>query len=228
MTQLNPSIVNIPMPGTIAMLPIGPNGYPVPWFVSWIDSDGRPVASDTADAKPEFRCADGRKWVRAVKEKLCWVCGTKLEPEFTFPIGPMCSINQVTAEPPCHNECAEYSVRACPFLTRPDMTRRDNNLPEDTTEAGLMIMRNPGVTCLWTCNSYQLFPDGSGSYLIRLPNPSRVKWYAQGRPALRHEIEASVTTGLCTLEDMARQQSPDAMLDLHRSLVRARKRFPAD
>jgi hypothetical protein len=66
----------------------------VPWFVAWFDG------------KPEFRAMDGLKWIRAVREHLCWVCGGRLGVWQTFVLGPMCGINRTTVEPPCHLECA--------------------------------------------------------------------------------------------------------------------------
>lgn len=61
-------LAEIPMPASIRALPIDPvRKIPVPWFVSWIDG------------KPEFRCMAHERLTLAVKERLCWVCGTKLD-----------------------------------------------------------------------------------------------------------------------------------------------------
>src|SRR5438477_249547 len=79
------------------------------------------------EGEPDFRCADKRKFHRALKEKRCWVCGDKLGVHLAFVIGPMCAVNKVTSEPPCHLECAEYSVRICPFLSRPRMRRNEHD-----------------------------------------------------------------------------------------------------
>src|SRR5690242_2247182 len=105
-----------PLPDRIARLPLDERGYPVPWFVDWVDG------------KPEFRAMDPAKWKRAVKERLCWVCGDRLGVLLVFPIGPMCGINRTTAEPPSHRDCALWSVRNCPFLSRPHMVRREDAL----------------------------------------------------------------------------------------------------
>src|SRR5262245_54991717 len=116
MNRLRPDLP--PLPSRIAGLPIDPErGYPVPWFVAW------------HDGKPEFRTADGRKFRQAIRDRLCWVCGQPLGRHLVFVIGPMCTVNRVTVEPPCHLDCAEFSVRACPFLSKPQMTRRENDLP---------------------------------------------------------------------------------------------------
>lgn len=196
---------DIPMPAAIAALPIDPvRKIPVPWFVAW------------ADGRPEFRCADGAKFARAVKERLCWVCGGPLAGRATCVIGPMCCINRVTAEPPCHPACAEYSARACPFLSRPRMVRREGDIPEGTTSAGVMIPRNPGVSCLWEGGPdvARPFHDGDGGVLFRLAGPIAVSWWAEGRPATRAEVDASVASGLPLLREMARAQGPEARFAL--------------
>src|SRR5262245_2742625 len=95
-----------PVPERMRKLPLH-RGYPVPWFVEWIEG------------VPDFRIMDGRKLVRAVKEKRCWVCGELMGSYLAFTIGPMCAVNRISAEPPSHRECASFSARGCPFLTRP-------------------------------------------------------------------------------------------------------------
>ena len=78
-----------PLPPQMARLPIA-RGYPVPWFVAWVDG------------RPEFRAVRPGQVEHALKHRLCWVCGTSLGRFKTFVIGPMCGINRTTAEPPCH------------------------------------------------------------------------------------------------------------------------------
>jgi hypothetical protein len=105
-----------PLPGRMLGLPVDKRGYPVPWFVDWLDGE------------PEFRAMDPEKWAKAIKRKLCWVCGQQLGTRFSFVLGPMCGINRTTAEPPCHLDCARWSARNCPFLTA-QMTRRREDDP---------------------------------------------------------------------------------------------------
>ena len=111
------------MPDAIAALPRDDRGYPVPWFVAWVGG------------KPEFRCADSAKFARAVKQKRCWICGEQLDPrQHVFVIGPMCMVNRITSEPPCHESCAIFSVRNCSFLTRPAAQYRAANLPAESEQ----------------------------------------------------------------------------------------------
>jgi hypothetical protein len=66
----------------------------------------------------------------------------------------MCAILRISGEPPSHRECAEFSARACPFLSRPDMVRREDRLPDAAKFNPLMLERNPGVAMVWITLSY--------------------------------------------------------------------------
>jgi len=180
-----------PLPDRMRRLPLDGRGYPIPFFVDYVDG------------VPDFRVMDGRKLARAIKEKLCWLCGQPLariagrRPESgTFVIGPMCALNRTTAEPPCHRECALFGVQACPFLTRPHAARRTANMPEGWVPAsGEMLLRNPGVSLVWVTRSWEWYPVDNG-VLCEVGPPSEALWFAEGRTATRDEIERSIETGL--------------------------------
>jgi hypothetical protein len=186
------------LPIRMQSLPIDERGYPVPWFVAWIDG------------KPEFRAMDGRKLVNAIAKKLCWVCGQKLGTYMCFVAGPMCGINRTSAEPPSHLECGRWSAINCPFLSSPRMVRREDEVCNNQTirenGAGMAITRNPGVAMLWVTREYELFDDGRGGKLIQMGEPQSVEWYACGRLATRAEVMASIDSGLPNLEALARQE----------------------
>lgn len=200
-----------PLPERIRRLPVDESrGFPVPWFVAWVGG------------KPEFRVADGQKLVRAIHEKLCWVCGDRLGRRLAFVIGPMCAINRVSAEPPCHRECAEFSLRACPFLARPQMDRREGNLPEGTGHAGMMIRRNPGAMLLWVTREYQLVGDGEGGILFRVGDPDHLSRWREGRPATVAELREAFDSGLPILKGVAESEGPAAVRELEAIACNAR------
>lgn len=183
-----------PLPSRMQMLPVDARGYPVPWFVAWIDG------------KPEFRAMDIQKFARAVRERRCWVCGDILGRHLTFTVGPMCGVNRISAEPPSHDECARWSVRNCPFLSRPHAVRRDpSDIGDYTKPGGVMIERNPGVTLLWETRSYSIVRTDR-TPLIEMGPPDRVTFWCEGRIATRSEIDASVETGLPLLRTAAEQE----------------------
>jgi hypothetical protein len=198
-----------PLPIRMQSLAVDERGYVVPWFVKWIDG------------KPEFRMMDRSKFFRAIKEKLCWVCGQRLGVYLCFVAGPMCGINRTSSEPPSHVECAYWSARNCPFLSNPDAVRREDEVTIQAREnvAGIGLMRNPGVTMLWTTRNYETIKVDNG-YLITMGEPDKVKWLRCGKPATREHVLESIESGLPNLEALARQQEGGM-----EALARYRQRF---
>lgn len=195
-------------------LPISKQGYPTPWFVGKVDGEY------------DFRFANPEKMYAAIKRSLCWLCGQLLGVHKVFVIGPMCSVNRVSAEPPCHFDCADYAARACPFLSKPKMRRNEADMPSVVREPGGMIKRNPGVTAIWVTRSYGLIRNGGG-VLFRIGDPERVIWMAEGRTATRAEIDESIRTGLPFLEEIAEQEGSEAMQALAAQLRVAEALLPA-
>lgn len=186
----------IDLPSRMAGLPRDERGYPVPKFVEWFDG------------KPDFRVVDSRHMIACVRSDLCWLCGNKLGRYKAFVLGPMCAVNRINSEPPSHYECARFAVRNCPFLTKPMAKRNKRDLPDDHHEAaGLPIDRNPGCCAIWVTGTYKPFkPQAGGSgVLFSVGPPDRVEFWAQGRPATRAEVEASLNGGLPLLEQTARR-----------------------
>jgi hypothetical protein len=180
------------LPANIARLPVDERGYPVPWFVAWIDG------------KPEFRVADAKKIMQAVVGNLCWVCGSPLGRYLAFVVGPMCAVNRISAEPPSHLECAEFSVRACLFLVRPHMRRRERGLPaEAAAPPGHMIRRNPGVTLIWVTRVFKPTRVDGGGWLYQMGAPTSLLSFAEGRAATEDEVLASIESGLPLLREAA-------------------------
>lgn len=144
---------------------------------------------------------DIKKWVLAVRRRLCWVCGKALGANMAFLIGPMCGVNRTTGEPPCHLECAVWSACHCPFLSRPNMERRKMDCPMHVS--GISIQRNPGVTLVWVTKHYTVFPDGAGGYLIEMGSAESISCWAEGVPATPDQIRESLSTGLPLLLALA-------------------------
>jgi hypothetical protein len=214
MTALRPELT--PLPERMKDLPLDDRGYPVPWFVQWIDG------------APEFRVMDREKWKRAVQERLCWVCGQKLGSYLCFVLGPMCGVTRHTVEPPLHLECARWSAINCPFLARPHMERREH---EKLMEAGVKTMggcpiyRNPGVALLWITHSYVIERVENG-YMIMVGPAIEVEWWADAKPASRRQVEESVLSGMPFLEKDALEEGPDAVKGLYRELHRMEQWYP--
>lgn len=221
----------VPMPAGIAALPRTDAGYPIPFFAATIGGkrDLRVITEEAILACSRRRNGPG----------LCWICGQPRAavtsfgtPDDAFVIGAMCAINRVTQEPPSHVACAEYAVKVCPFLTRPDMTRRDRNLPGDIGFSGTAILRNSGVSLLWVTDDWYRFPVPTGmgeGKLFKLGDPVAWSWWAQGRPATRAEADEAIRSGLPLLQGEAnRDEDPRYSHRLLRMQTRAALRYLPD
>lgn len=209
---------NLPeMPARVRRLAVDKRGYPIPWFVDYVNGE------------PDFRIADGRKLVKAVQDSLCWTCGQSLGAYKTFLIGPMCVVNKVSAEPPSHKDCAIFAAKACPFLIMPKAVRREAGLPpkEERQVAGFMIERNPGVTVAWTTKSYSIMTVSNG-WLFRLHTPENLLWFAEGRSATRKEIMHSIESGLPLLQAAAEKDGPNGLLELAQAVAAALPLIPQE
>lgn len=194
-------------PHRFASLPVDERGYPVPWFV--IREDG------TYD----FRVMEARKFSRAIRERVCWVCGQPLGRWLAFGIGPMCAITRTISEPPSHLECMSWSIRNCPFLSNPKQGRDTAAIPEGAVEAsGFPLTRNPGVMCLWMTKTYDVFnpPNKQPNQppLIHIGEAESTSWWREGRHATRGEVDEAIAGGMPALLAMAQLQGDFAVTQL--------------
>jgi hypothetical protein len=79
-------------------------GFVVPWIT--LVHDGR----------AHFGRLDENRRRRALRERLCQVCGERLEDRVCLAVRPADVEVGYTPEPGLHPECLAYSVRACPML----------------------------------------------------------------------------------------------------------------
>lgn len=200
-----------PLTARIAALPVDERGYPIPFFVAVIEG------------KPDFRVASTIAYAECINNNLCWVCGQKLGRHKAFLVGPMCGINRTSSEPPSHLDCAEWSVKGCPFLSKPNMVRNEHDLPvEKKPFGGVSIDRNPGVMLIWVTNSFKVYrPKQTHGTLINIGDPTALSFWREGRKATRAEIMESIDSGYPLLQSVC--QSLDEMEEL----AKARERFVA-
>jgi hypothetical protein len=181
-TLLRPGLPRLPQ--HMHHLPVDERGYPIPEFVS------------NLDGTRDFRVVSLEHLAHCIRDDLCWICGQPLDVAKVFVIGPLSAIQAVSNEPPSHSECAEFAVRACPFLLLPRAQHRASDMPNQVNLPGAM-KRNPGACCLYTVTTYTHHkkPDGSG-IVFRTGSAVRVDWYTQGRRADRSEVLAAINASL--------------------------------
>lgn len=218
---------SVPVPKRMQSLPVDKRGYPVPFFIDWVDENGFP--GPHGQGRPDFRAMRVEALLACSRGRVCWICGQEMGSFKAFVIGPMCMVNRTISEPPSHLECATFAAMACPFLANPEAHRAKR--PNDAIDApGAPICRNPGVAVVWVTKTFKTFSARSGhmggvdfnrGLLFALGEPTRVECFREGRRATRAEVMASIKSGLPELERIAEAERALPLLQL--SLVRATK-----
>jgi hypothetical protein len=93
-------------PWGVQQLPLY-RGIPVPYTAKW-----------NGDV-PDFKDLDHERWVRALTQRLCGVCGRPLLPEpmeMAFIGGERSMQTRMFNDPPMHKSCAEWVFKLCPFV----------------------------------------------------------------------------------------------------------------
>lgn len=180
-----------PLPDHMKRLQFDDRGYPIPYFVQWIDG------------KPDFRVLDQEKFARAARKSLCTICGEQLGIYKSFVGGPMNLLQLISGEPPMHRDCALFSVQACPFLLLPLAKRRAVNLPGEVGSLGgpgdVFYEANPGISSIVTCTSFIV--DGN---IFRFGKVTSLEWYTQGRIATKEEITEALARARDRLQSIQR------------------------
>lgn len=165
------------MPERMAHLPVDRRGYPVPFFVRRVEG-----------AEPDFRVMDEEAAGRALRARLCWVCGGRLGRHLAFVGGPRSEASGLYADLPSHLECARFAARACPFLANPGARMRNGGLPEGTGLLPGQSGENPRVVAVVVTREFHPNP-AMGAF--RIGAKEAVEWYAEGRPATAEEVAAA-------------------------------------
>jgi hypothetical protein len=180
-------------PSRLAHLPRDRRGFPVPWFVSW------------GAGEPRFPVVDAAKLSLAWNEERCWVCGDRLGAHRGWVVGPMSVIEGATPEPPSHYECAAFSVSACPHLSTADARFSGRYADDADCVAQPNISKaTSAVTAIWITKGRGATPFRAGAgTLFGLAEPTRLEWYAAGRPASDGEVRVAIEQAVPTLRTAA-------------------------
>lgn len=84
------------------------------------------IAEVAADGHGEFTILDHQQAMRCIKERLCAMCGGKMDGEVAL-IGDRVSLDPggIFIEPPVHEHCGELAAGGlCPYLSRERVPRR--------------------------------------------------------------------------------------------------------
>jgi hypothetical protein len=138
------TLANTPIPPRMRNLRRDHRGYPWPFLMT-----GESIVT-----------MDGRKQERCVREKLCMVCGTKLDKKFWFIGGHKTAVNRLVIDPAMHEECARYSLKVCPFLANQDMKYRKKYDPGTTMKVGVAPERHDTSLLMRTAGFKPILVNG--------------------------------------------------------------------
>jgi hypothetical protein len=159
------------MPARIARLPKY-KGVPVPFYAGEVNG------------VPDLGAARDRAVAECHLEALCWICGTKLGAFKAFVTGVINGVTRLVQEPPCHQDCAEWTARAA------------------LSDTGEPVM-------VWVTRSYELVIVGEVAN-FKMGFPEDRKFWLRGRIAAPSAIAAALRAGMGALREHARQQGPEA------------------
>lgn len=148
------------IPKELSHLKIDERGYPIPYFVSWIDG------------KPEFRFLDHARQEMIIEKGVCHICGKKLNKDYNYVIsGPIGYQNRVSSDAAMHRVCAEFSLRACPHLYLQKAERRENDeLGKKVAELPSVVLKEkPSILLLVRISKYKTIVHQGATYLKYTP-----------------------------------------------------------
>lgn len=128
---------NAPIPPKLALRPKDRRGYPIP-FIVMRDDDGR----------PHFTINNHERVEQAIRQRICAMCGKKLEFDCWLIGGPGAAFHQHGAflDPPVHHACGTYALQVCPFLAAPSYSHRIDGSTLDLAKVkGMALVQEDGM-----------------------------------------------------------------------------------
>lgn len=160
------------IPKELSHLKIDPRGYPIPYFVSWIEG------------KPEFRFLDHKRQEMIIAKGVCHICGKKLNKDYNYVIsGPVGYQNRISSDAAMHRICAEFSLRACPHLYLQKAERRENDeLGKMVAAAPSVVIKDkPPVLLLVKVSKWKSVVHEGSTYLKYTPHSYETYHYVKNR-----------------------------------------------
>jgi hypothetical protein len=183
------------LPERIKRLPVW-QGVRVPWWVPWTSTESE-APTEAPAGRPRFDLPwRPERFARAVRERRCWVCGDYLGAVVVFVTQPHWVVQGFAGEPPCHRECAEWSVLHCPYFV-------------SAVDAPVVV--------LWPCRQFARVRTEAGEQIKISGAIAPVGWYWRGKPASRIAVSAAFAR---VLPELRRMHAGDvaAKAELERSL----------
>ena len=171
--------LKLEIPKELSHLKVDPRGYPIPFFVSYVDG------------KPEFRFLNTDRVLMIIDKKLCHICGKKLPKDYCYFIaGPLGLKNGISSDAGMHRVCAEFSLKACPHLFFQNADYRVNDeLAKKYHRAAhpSLITTKPDILYLVKASKFKRVDEDNRYFIKYTPHSNEAYIYVNGK--LEKEIK---------------------------------------
>lgn len=154
----------IPIPKRMRALQRDERGYPIPFI----------VLREPGTGKPLFVVNDVVVATRALLERRCPICGSKLKGILWWVGGPLSAFVKEGAylDSAMHQECMEYALQVCPYLAAPgylgSISEAQSKQAMAAGVAGIiehtMLPGRPAVFVAVAARRFKLIDHGAGYY----------------------------------------------------------------
>jgi hypothetical protein len=130
--------LSVPIPEKMQHLEIDPRGFPIP-FIVLIDAEGT----------PHFKINDEAVVHHCLNEKVCHICGKKLNKEFWFIGGQISAFHPQGAfnDGAVHKECGLFALQVCPYMAYSQY--KAFKTEDQVQKAGEKIVGRPEIKALY-------------------------------------------------------------------------------
>lgn len=166
-------MLDITIPERLKNRPLDSRGYPIP-YIQYLPPAGQKV---------DFRVTDPTRRTECIYKRLCGICGEPLGYWLYLIGGEQTIKHRLFSDPPMHEECARFSMLACPFLNNPGYKVSDVLPKMPTMTDALQIAERPKRMGLYITRSYDAaqvkMGDGSIHPVLYChpAKPKSIEWF---------------------------------------------------
>lgn len=139
------------------------------------------------NGEPDLRVLSQTKVAQCVDQKLCGICGLRLELDgVVFVGGEVSCLHSHFADPAMHEECARYAMKVCPYLACQNYHHSKSVVPrvdDPTVRFGENPLappkgdKRPDNMGLYFTTGFKWVLRGGGTRLIKAYKATRIEWF---------------------------------------------------
>lgn len=160
------------------------NTVSMPARIAALDRDARGYPKPFGTMPDDFRVINMANWARAVRDRLCGICGHGIGVHIAFVGGPGSIKHRTFTDLGMHRECAEYALAVCPFLAMPTSFSYARTKGEGTTTLEDVSDVRPDKFGLGVTKTYEYGLTPQNTPAILAGRWGSLTWYRHGQVLL--------------------------------------------